>query len=213
MSNQFKSLMDAYVQAFPEDRGQVVMAFEQLSSECDEELVDRKNFAGHFTASAFVISKDTRRLLMIHHKALGRYLQPGGHIESGDENPLAAAQRELLEETGIKPDELRYLCVDPFSRLVPCNVSVHRIPENRAKKESAHYHYDLQYLFLADEELQLMPQESEANAARWVDWETFSGMNDASNRMAERIAGMLKSSPERFTADRFNGSQQGDVTI
>ena len=147
MLNHFKSLINAYVQVFPEDREQLAMVFEQLLSESDEKLVDRRNFIGHFTASAFVISKDTHRLLMIHHKALCRYLQPGGHINPEDENPLATAQRELLEETGIQQDKLRYFYVDSFNKFVPCNVSVHRIPENRAKKESAHYHYDLQYLF------------------------------------------------------------------
>ena len=210
MSNHFKSLINAYVQVFPEDREQLAMVFEQLLSESDEKLVDRKNLIGHFTASAFVISKDTHRLLMIHHKALCRYLQPGGHINPENENPLATAQRELLEETGIQQDKLRYFYVDSFNKLVPCNVSVHRIPENRAKKESAHYHYDLQYLFLADEELPLTPQESEVNAARWVNWETFSGMNDAFNRMAKRVASVLKSSPERFLTENIIEFKQGE---
>lgn len=37
----------------------------------------------------------------------GLYNGVGGHIEAG-ENPYAAATRELQEETGIIPDDLRY---------------------------------------------------------------------------------------------------------
>ena len=56
---------------------------------------------GHFTASGFVASPDRRCLLVIHHARLGKWLQPGGHIESDDETLEAAARREVAEETGI----------------------------------------------------------------------------------------------------------------
>ena len=39
-------------------------------------------------------------MLLIHHKGLGKWLPPGGHIEE-NEVPHEAAIREVYEETGI----------------------------------------------------------------------------------------------------------------
>ena len=52
-----------------------------------------------FTASTLVLLED-RRILLVHHRKLGVWLYPGGHIESG-ETPDEAALRELKEETGV----------------------------------------------------------------------------------------------------------------
>ncbi len=63
---------------------------------------DRNNFApGHFTASAFVVDPKTHSLLLILHRKLGLWLQPGGHIDPGDELAALAARREVMEETGV----------------------------------------------------------------------------------------------------------------
>src|SRR5437762_10909961 len=43
---------------------------------------------GHFTASAFVLSPDYDEVLLIFHKKLGRWLQPGGHVDAGDASPM-----------------------------------------------------------------------------------------------------------------------------
>ena len=55
---------------------------------------------GHLTASAFVVSPDDE-LLLIFHRKLGIWVQPGGHIEPGDESLLDAARREVAEEVGL----------------------------------------------------------------------------------------------------------------
>src|SRR6476659_4087444 len=57
---------------------------------------------GPFTASAFVLSPDRRRLLVVFHRKLGRWLQPGGHIEPSDASIVDAARREVEEETGVR---------------------------------------------------------------------------------------------------------------
>ena len=72
---------------------------------------------------------------MVHHNILKRYLQPGGHIDKNDRNPLDAAKRELFEETGIDSEILTYQCAEPLNSLIPFNVSVHKIPENKLKNE------------------------------------------------------------------------------
>ncbi len=56
---------------------------------------------GHFTASGFVTDPTNSRMLVIHHRRLDMWLQPGGHVEPTDPTLLAAAVREVLEETGV----------------------------------------------------------------------------------------------------------------
>src|SRR5699024_12883336 len=64
---------------------------------------------------ALPISEQDNRVLMLHHNILKRYLQPGGHIEPSDQNPLMAAKRELVEETQIDAENLVYKCVNPLN--------------------------------------------------------------------------------------------------
>ena len=51
-----------------------------------------------FTASVFIVHEG--KVLLHLHKKLGKWLQPGGHIEL-DEGPIEAAIREAKEETGL----------------------------------------------------------------------------------------------------------------
>src|ERR1700685_3125629 len=53
----------------------------------------------HVTASAIVVG---RRGTVLHlHKRLARWMQPGGHIDPG-EDPSEAARREATEELGLE---------------------------------------------------------------------------------------------------------------
>jgi len=55
----------------------------------------------HFTSSVWILTKNNpKKMLLLHHKKLGKWLQPGGHIEQ-HENPIETAIREVKEETGI----------------------------------------------------------------------------------------------------------------
>src|SRR5436189_5409859 len=81
-----------------------------------EGACERSHFVpGHFTASAFVLSPDRRDLVLIHHKKLGIWVQPGGHVEPSDDDLLGAARREVLEEVGLA--ELESLSRDQGSLL------------------------------------------------------------------------------------------------
>ncbi len=54
----------------------------------------------HFCVSVYVYDKNSSKFLLVKHKKLGKWVQPGGHIEP-DENQEEAAVREVFEETGL----------------------------------------------------------------------------------------------------------------
>ena len=61
----------------------------------------------HFCASVWITTTSKpQKILLVYHKKLGRWLQPGGHIEKL-ETPVEAAIREIKEETGIDVSFLR----------------------------------------------------------------------------------------------------------
>lgn len=132
---------------------------------------------GHVTASAFVLSPDLERLLLIHHGTLGLWLQPGGHVEPADRDVFAAAEREVREETGLR----RVHRVIGRPELL--DVDVHEIPANPRKGEPAHRHFDLRVLMVAEEET--LQAGDDALDARWVPLDSLDAMEtDASVRRA-----------------------------
>jgi len=120
---------------------------------------DRNRFSpGHFTASGFVVSPDGSSLLLIHHRRLDRWLQPGGHIDPEDTSPIVAAAREVTEETGVVVEPILPDLID---------LDIHSIP-SRAP-EPAHEHFDLRFAFLALNET--LVAADEVHDAVWVPWE------------------------------------------
>lgn len=116
---------------------------------------DRSLLIGHVTASALVADPLKRKVLLLHHKKLDRWLQPGGHCD-GNPDTLEVAKTEVLEETGLEILTAESLVFD---------LDIHVIPERKGIPE--HLHYDVRYLFLADSDLPLI-QNHETNALKWV---------------------------------------------
>jgi 8-oxo-dGTP pyrophosphatase MutT (NUDIX family) len=105
----------------------------------EQPVFSRRHFEpGHFTASGFVLSEDGSQLLLILHKKLNLWLQPGGHIEGMDVSWQAACKREIEEETGLLGCELIDELID---------IDVHLIPAWGA--ELPHFHFDLRALYRA----------------------------------------------------------------
>ena len=147
---------------------------------------DRDRFdPGHFTASAFVLSPDGGSLLLIRHAKLGRWLQPGGHVDPADSSPFAAAGRELREEAGVSD-------AGGDGRLF--DLDVHPIPADPRKGEPPHEHFDLRFL-LRSRSSDLKAGD-DALAARWVPLATAAATaGDASvRRAAQRILATSASS-------------------
>jgi 8-oxo-dGTP pyrophosphatase MutT (NUDIX family) len=91
-------LLDRYAARHPDEVACVarMRALVEARADCFE----RSCPPGHLTGSAFVLSADRRRVLLVHHRKLDRWLQPGGHAD-GESDVARVALREAREETGL----------------------------------------------------------------------------------------------------------------
>lgn len=127
---------------------------------------DRRHVTpGHFTASAFVLSPERDALLLIFHGKLHRWLQPGGHVEPGDVDVVAAARREVSEEVGLEAVSLAAPGI--------FDVDVHEIPA--IKGDPPHEHHDVRFLFQAPS--RSFAAGSDATAARWVPLDAMASID------------------------------------
>ncbi len=129
----------------------------------------------HVTGSAIVQDGDGR-VLLHRHRRLGRWLQPGGHLEPG-ERPWQAAVRETREETGV---DARH----PAGAPLLVHVDVHEGPRG-------HVHLDLRYLLSADGQAALSPAPGESPDVAWLAPEDAARVTDASTRAAMAAAARL----------------------
>jgi 8-oxo-dGTP pyrophosphatase MutT (NUDIX family) len=134
----------------------------------------RDHLPGHITGSAWVVNAARSKVLLLHHKKLNRWLQPGGHAD-GDENVLQVALRELQEETGLQ--KVKQLIEGIF------DLDIHPIPTR--KDFPAHDHYDVRFLFEADERSPIMVSE-ESFAVKWILFEELNLYTD--NTSVHRMA-------------------------
>ncbi len=138
---------------------------------------DRSCPQGHVTGSAWVINNSHTHALLLHHKKLNRWLQPGGHIED-DRSVLDTALREAYEESGLT--KLLLASESIF------DVDIHYIPARKA--EAGHLHYDIRFLLMAGDESQ--PRvSSESRDGRWFSPEEIIALNEGPsiNRMVEKM--------------------------
>lgn len=132
-----------------------------------ERCFDREHYVpGHFTASAFVLDGNAERVLLVHHKKLLRWLQPGGHVEPTDADVVAAARREVIEETGVA--SLTPVGTGLF------DLDIHAIPVLGDKP--SHLHFDLRVLFRASTE-DVQPND-EVTAIRWARLDELTDVTD-----------------------------------
>ncbi len=129
-----------------------IIAFVEAHTDCFE----RTQLSGHITASALIVNRERTHTLLTHHHKLEKWLQLGGHAD-GDPDPLNVAMREAEEESGLKE-------IVPVSKAI-YDVDIHAIPAR--KLEAEHFHYDIRFLFEADDRQPLVIS-SESKELAWV---------------------------------------------
>lgn len=150
---QVLALLSRFDHSEPGDAAAVALFAEFVRSHpncCERELE-----IGHLTGSAWLVSADGQRVLLTHHRKLGRWLQLGGHAD-GDADLARVALREAEEESGLTG-----LSVEPDI----FDLDRHRIPARGA--EPGHWHYDVRFVVrAAGSEAFAVSEESHALAWR-----------------------------------------------
>lgn len=145
-----------------------------------EDCFLRELLIGHVTGSAWIINPERTHALMMHHKKIDRWFQPGGHCD-GDTDVQAVAKKEAFEETGVR--------VMPVDNAI-FDVDVHVIPERKGVPE--HKHYDIRFLFTAPMLAEELAANEESNAVRWIplnEVSRYNGSDSIMRMVAKTIAG------------------------
>lgn len=174
-------IVTGYIKKFPDERADLAQLIQQIFA--GDNLNNRKTMPGHVTGSALVLSPNRDKVLMVHHKFLDKWLQPGGHWEATDPNPQAVAQREAIEETGVSIDGVMPVFAD--NPQIPLDINTHHIPANPGKGEPAHLHHDFRYVFLARNDA-LTRQVEEVNEACFMD------LTDTRTKTIENLIAKLR---------------------
>lgn len=111
----------------------------------------------HVTGSAIVVGP--RGVILLKHKRLGLWLQPGGHIDAG-ETPWDAAVREAREETGLPVT----LAASTPGGPPLVHVDVHA-------GGRGHTHLDLRYVVTVAGDPDPAPPDGESQDVFWFDWQ------------------------------------------
>jgi len=176
-----QAILDEHARAFgvPEDRHALLR--QQIAR--GDSIHSRRTFPGHVTTSVFILDAEGRRTLLIHHRSLGRWLQPGGHYEPPDDL-AGSALREAAEETGMDS-----LVLDPWHRLsgIPIDVDTHRIPARPDRNEPEHWHHDIRYVVRAGTADSLRPDLREVHGAAWRELHELEALAPQALRNMRRL--------------------------
>lgn len=127
----------------------------------NKDVFSRNNMIAHMTTSAWVVNKERTKVLMIFHNIYNSWAWVGGHADE-DENLFQVVQREVEEETGIK--KLTPL----YNGIYGLNIITVENHIKRGKQVNSHLHFDIEYLFEADEKDNIRIKEDENSNVGWV---------------------------------------------
>lgn len=136
---------------------------------------DRSNLKGHVTAGGLVVD-GKGNVLLNHHKKTGMWFQFGGHSD-GDTNCINVARREISEEAGIF--DCKLISNDIF------DVDVQQIAYSAKKNEPEHFHYDINFLFLAKDKNFRISNES--TEIKWVSIDEAKNLINKEDKAMQRM--------------------------
>ena len=180
---QLIQTLNSYDTQFEEERA-FIPRFKSLLTNFPT-CYQRSLLTGHMTASAWIIDKKYKSALLVHHKKLKRWLQPGGHAD-GEENIIEVATKEALEETGLKSLRLKSHTI--------FDIDIHLIPAHKQIK--SHFHYDIRFLFVADESEDYVVSDESSELA-WIplnEIHNFTGSEISIHRMVLKTKLFLNNS-------------------
>ncbi len=149
-------LLSRHQTSFMEEAAYVAKA--RAFVEENRDCFHRELLPVHVTGSAWVVSPNRNRILMLHHRKHDQWFQPGGHAD-GDADILRVALRETAEETGLDPSQIRLLTMEIF------DVDIHGIPATVDTR--CHEHIDIRFLVEVDDRLPV-PGNDESFDVLWV---------------------------------------------
>ena len=136
---------------------------------------DRSNLKGHVTAGGLVVD-GKGNVLLNHHKKTGMWFQFGGHSD-GDTNCINVARREISEEAGI------FDCKLISNKIF--DVDVQQIAYSAKKNEPEHFHYDINFLFLAKDKNFRISNES--TEIKWVSIDEAKNLINKEDKAMQRM--------------------------
>ncbi len=148
-----KDLLLSYKPFYEQEKihQQEMIEFLTMESDCFQ----RKSLHRHFTSSAWIVSEDSTKFLLLHHRKLNEWIQVGGHCD-GDPDVLKVALKEAQEESGLK--NLRLLWENIF------HLDIHHVPHLGSTPQ--HLHYDICFIFQAYDDHTLIKND-ESYDVRW----------------------------------------------
>ncbi len=149
-----------------------------------EDCFNSELWPGHVTGSAWVVNPSRDKVLLLHHKKLDQWFQPGGHAD-GSADILQVSLRETHEETAL-PYEVIHLVDESIF-----DVDIHQIPASH--RGPAHTHYDIRFLLEIDDRIPV-PGNDESHQILWVPLGQVSHFNNnlSTYRMLEKTRRMRK---------------------
>jgi 8-oxo-dGTP pyrophosphatase MutT (NUDIX family) len=153
---QLLNLLYRYRPDFMEEAAYVRRA--RAYVEAHPDCFERTLLPAHVTGSAWVVSPDRERVLLLHHRKHDQWFQPGGHAD-GDADILRVALRETQEETGLDPQHIRLVSEALF------DVDIHGIAN--VDYAAPHDHIDIRFLVEIDDSLPV-PGNDESHDILWA---------------------------------------------
>ena len=178
MSNIFQPLLNTYLDIYPGEKSLVHLFYSLIKL---PDAFFRTCRPGHFTASALILNPEKTKTLLVEHRKLGIWVQPGGHAD-GDESLENVARREVEEETGVS---------NVISTPGILDLDIHPIPAR--KDEGPHDHYDVRFLFTANPK-QALKISHESTDLRWISIENLGSFTKEESmfRMLRKAGVLLK---------------------
>ncbi len=142
------------------DKGLILELYEIYGNK----LLNRDINISHITVSAWITNETMDKVLLNYHNIFKNWGWLGGHAD-GMDNLLEVAKKEIYEESGLKN-------ITPFTKDI---ISIEALPVishmKKGKFISSHIHLNVTYLFMANENDELIINKNEGSGLKWVKME------------------------------------------